>query len=160
MFSQVSVILSTGGEHPPGRHPPGKNPHPWTDTLRPDTTPAQGRHPPPGRHPLGRYGNCSRRYASYWNAFLLRNLLKRVGVVIIVLTCVSWFTDTKDREVYNGCNGIYIHRCRFQFQSHSCTQQLGAESETETMHGEKFYIIQCSYLVCSLNQNRNPDLAI
>ena len=53
MFLHLSVILSTGGVYPSmhlGRHPPA------------DTPP--GRHPPPAD------GYCSRRYASYWNAFL------------------------------------------------------------------------------------------
>ena len=57
-----------GQTHPtPGRHPPRQT-SPWTDT-------------PLGRHPLGRHplldrplpwadGHCSRRYTSYWNAFL------------------------------------------------------------------------------------------
>ena len=78
MFVQVSVILSTGRGHLAdttlGRHTP-----------RADTSHPPGRHLPPpgqtpptplGRHPLGRHpnppsdGHCSRRYASYWNAFL------------------------------------------------------------------------------------------
>ena len=67
MFSQASVILSTGGGvHPPGQTPPlGRHPPPPADNrscIQPprqtppwaDTTPL-GRHPPrqtpPGRHP-------------------------------------------------------------------------------------------------------------
>ena len=84
MFSQASVILSTGGVHPPqadthtpGRHPPGQTHSrhpPWADTLpRADTPlgiPSLGRHPL-GRHPPPpRDDHCSGRYASYWNAFL------------------------------------------------------------------------------------------
>ena len=64
MFSQLCVKNSVqgGGVHLswPGRHP-------WL-----------GRHPPwPVRHPPGQADTppadsyCSRRYASYWNAFLL-----------------------------------------------------------------------------------------
>ena len=47
MFSQASLILSTGrgwgsGRHPPpGQTPPGRPPPPWADTQ-------------PGKHPLGR----------------------------------------------------------------------------------------------------------
>ena len=47
----LSVILSIGGQTPPGQTPP-----------RADT--------PQGRHPA-RDGHCSGWYASYWNAFLL-----------------------------------------------------------------------------------------
>ena len=54
----------------------------------------RGRHSPPGRHkPLGRRppprdGHCSRRYASYWNAFLLKYFFsssKRIAIAIIQL---------------------------------------------------------------------------
>ena len=38
-----------------------------------------GRYPladtPTGRHSLSREGHYSRRYASYWNAFLLQNVI-------------------------------------------------------------------------------------
>ena len=70
MFSQASVILSTGrggvwqtppGKHPPGR-PPGQTPPPWADTLPGQTTYWPDNHPPGD-------GHCSRWYASYWNAF-------------------------------------------------------------------------------------------
>ena len=73
MFVQVSVILSTGrgrladtalGRHTPRAdtsHPPGRHlPPPWADTSHP---PGQTPQPPSD-------GHCSRRYASYWNAFL------------------------------------------------------------------------------------------
>ena len=79
------------GRHTPlGRHPPADTP--WADTPKADTHPIRhppGRHiplarHPPGRHPhcLGRHpnplgrqpplpdGQCTARYASYWNAFL------------------------------------------------------------------------------------------
>ena len=52
MFSQVSVILSTG-DGVSGRHPPGRSP-------RADTPPSPAD------------GYCSGRYASYWNTFLLQ----------------------------------------------------------------------------------------
>ena len=32
---------------------------------------------------------------------------------------------------------------------HSCSWQLGLESESDSMQCEKFYIVQCSHLVCS-----------
>ena len=52
----TGVRLSTGGGvHPPGRHPPGRHPSPWADTPHPWAD-----------------GHCSGRYASYWNAFLLK----------------------------------------------------------------------------------------
>ena len=86
MFSQASVILSTGGcltdppgqtspreDTPLGRHPPGKTPPRQKHPL--------GRHPPPsacwdtpptqcmlGYTPPD--GHYSGRYASYWNAIL------------------------------------------------------------------------------------------
>ena len=55
MFLHLCVMRFTGGScrhTPPGRHAPGQTP-PWADT-----------DPPP------RYGHCSGRYASYWNASL------------------------------------------------------------------------------------------
>ena len=74
MFLHLSVILFAGGWLPLGPGgvylwevclPLG----PWGVVYTPP-----GRHPL-GRHPLGRHppqdGHCSRRYASYWNAFLL-----------------------------------------------------------------------------------------
>ena len=70
MFSQMSVILFTGGRgslsgRPPDRDPPGQIP-PWTETLQTETpwtetpqteTPRQtpsGQRPPPDRDPLHR----------------------------------------------------------------------------------------------------------
>ena len=68
MFSQASVILFTGGvcvwQTPPGQTPPGK--YPQVDTPQADTP--LGRDPPGQTFPKDGY--CSRRYASYWNAFL------------------------------------------------------------------------------------------
>ena len=80
MFLHLSVILSMGGvclsvcwdttPLPPGsRHPP--------DQAYPPAPP-RNRHPPSNRHPPGsgtprsRDGYCCGRYASYWNAFLLK----------------------------------------------------------------------------------------
>ena len=81
MFSQASLILSTGGgcvwqtsprqtslpgRHPPGQTPPRQTPHGQTPPLPSacwDTPP-----PPTSSH-------CSRWHASYWNAFLLKNML-------------------------------------------------------------------------------------
>ena len=50
--------------HPLGRHPPGRHTPPQADTPPPRQTP-----------PLPTDGYCSRRYASYWNAFLYVMLL-------------------------------------------------------------------------------------
>ena len=56
------------GRHPLGRHPPRQAPSqadipPQTDTPQADTP--LGRPPPAD-------SRCSRRYASYWNAFLFQ----------------------------------------------------------------------------------------
>ena len=61
----TGVCLSTGGEvYPPlGRHPLRQTP-----SLGHRQTTPQGKHPPPP--PAD--GHCSGRYASYWNAFLLK----------------------------------------------------------------------------------------
>ena len=67
MFSQASVILSTGGCTPPwaDKPPPGRQgPHRQTSPPPADTPPL-GETPTPGD------SQCSGRYASYWNAFLL-----------------------------------------------------------------------------------------
>ena len=67
------MILFTGGavypsmhwgRHPPGRHPPRQTP-PWADSFPWASTPRHGQTPPDG--------DCSGRYANYWNAFLFRN---------------------------------------------------------------------------------------
>ena len=100
MCLHLSVILFTGGvwqtppqadtplgRHSPGQTPPpvGRHPLPWKDTFLGRHPPRQTPHPqadtPLGKPslwqtppPLGRHppvdGHCSRRYASYWNAFL------------------------------------------------------------------------------------------
>ena len=51
---------------------------------------------------------------------------------------------------------------RFKFRSHSCSRQLQVESESDSVQCENIYIVQCSHLVCSSNQNRNqyPNLFI
>ena len=82
----MSVILSTGG---------GCLPQCMLGYTHPQADTPLGRHPPFGRHPLGRRptrqtppsqadtpgqtppppgGDCSGRYASYWNAFLCRSV--------------------------------------------------------------------------------------
>ena len=68
IFSQASVILSTGGvcQTPPGRHPLCRHHPPG------QTTSLLGRHPL-GRHTPPADGYCCGRYASYWNAFLFLN---------------------------------------------------------------------------------------
>ena len=85
MFLHVSVILLTGGisgEHPPPRtkenptpgprrNPPGTKENPPRDQGEP-LPPGTKETPPPGEeHCSIRSMSC--RYASYWNAFLLRN---------------------------------------------------------------------------------------
>ena len=68
MFSQASVILSTGdvAETPLDRHPPGRHPlcpvHAGIHTA--SLVHAGINSPPPSD------GHCCGRYASYWNAFL------------------------------------------------------------------------------------------
>ena len=63
MFLHLSVILFTGAVHPLGSHPPlGRQP--------PGQTPIPLGRPPGQTHPSPD-GHCSRRYASYLNAFLL-----------------------------------------------------------------------------------------
>ena len=95
MFSQASVILSTGGwgcltlpgQTPPGRTPPRQTPH-YGQIPPPRQTPPPGQTPP-GRHPPGRHfpwagtppmqtpplpptgSYCSGRCACCWNVFLL-----------------------------------------------------------------------------------------
>ena len=72
MFSQVSVILFTGGvytpfhlaRHPPSRHSPCRHPLPWADTLpgrhlprqtppQVDNTPSETATAADGTHPTG-----------------------------------------------------------------------------------------------------------
>ena len=132
MFSQVSVILFTGGlcvcgKHPPRQTPPGQTfpvadiplgRQPTGQTLSGQTPPAQcmlghthllpsacwDTPPAPGSH-------CSRRYVSYWNAFLFvvkftsadmcclsRNNLQFIGVCIMICVNAShhWAIVTSD----------------------------------------------------------------
>ena len=87
MFLHLSVSHSVQGGYPSMGvsasrsrvYTPGPTPPHSADT--PEGTHNPGRHPPRqtpllGRHPLGRYlppdGYRSGRYASHWNAFLLR----------------------------------------------------------------------------------------
>ena len=110
MFSQACVKNSvhrgcipacTGADTHLGRYHLGRPP--WADTPRADNPLDRhllGRHPP-GRHPPGRHllsqadtppadGYSSRRYASYWNAFLLR--FKFCGCVcLFVCPCVMFY---------------------------------------------------------------------
>ena len=94
MFSRPSVVLSTMGRgrySPLGRLPSYRHPTPWSDTS---PCPVHA-----GIHVPG--GHCSRRYASYWNAFLFLGMLKAentlghaginfwVGVKVFVINFVS-----------------------------------------------------------------------
>ena len=70
---------------PLGADPPGADPPPGADT--PLSRPSKSRHPPGSRPPTPpREADCSirstsGRYASYWNAFLLRKgLLRNMSV--------------------------------------------------------------------------------
>ena len=56
-----------------GRHPPAQTPT-WADIPQTDTP---WLDTPLGRHPLPRDSYCSRRYASYWNAFLFGKIFCR-----------------------------------------------------------------------------------
>ena len=51
---------------------------------------------------------------------------------------------------------IYIPTA-FPIPIHSCSWQLGLESESDSTQCEKFCIIQCSHLVCSPNRNQYPN---
>ena len=111
MFSQVSVILSTGGwgvwEPPPGQTPhlPGQTPQPprqtphWEDTPWADTpgqTPPWADTAPPGRPPADGY--CSGRYASYWNAFLFHYevfLIHNHGVIVYKKVLIWYICATR-----------------------------------------------------------------
>ena len=66
MFLHMSVILSTGGPvwqtHPLADTPSPDTP--WADIPLGQTAPQSPWQTPPSD------GHCSRRYASYWNAFL------------------------------------------------------------------------------------------
>ena len=68
MFSQVSVILFTGADTPPGHTPPGQTPNtalgqtpptPWTDPLgSTPSTPQQMATEADGTHPTGMHSCC------------------------------------------------------------------------------------------------------
>ena len=96
MVSQASIILFT--DTPLGRHSPVQIP-PWADTRL-------GRHPP-GRHLPPADGYCSRRYASYWNAFLfildphpIVFLRKTLGKVVLFKHIC--FNSMKQNKVSTG----------------------------------------------------------
>ena len=97
--SRHTPWTDTPGQTPPGQTPPGAD-TPWEDTpgeTPPGQTPPQADTPwadtPPGQTPLwsdtpspradtplGKHSSddhCSRRYASYWNAFLFQLLFRR-----------------------------------------------------------------------------------
>ena len=91
MFSQVSVCLSTGGGWYACRRSLLGNGYAWSQVPSGEVvdmpgTPIRKVHVPGNVHPLGRYtlqkvhplvltssgGHRSKRYTSYWNAFLSR----------------------------------------------------------------------------------------
>ena len=128
----MSRILYTEGDlpqcmlgyHPPprpGRHPPwnqaGTPPRPGTP-LGPGTPwTRQALRPRPGRHPSPRSRACweirstSGRYASYWNAILLSDLIAKVQgssnawfipfVSMLMFAFRSSFTNAVD---FTNCN--------------------------------------------------------
>ena len=53
---------------------------------------------------------------------------------------------------------IYGLGYRLGFQSHSCSWQLGSESESDSVQCENFCIVQCSHWVWSPNPRLNPSL--
>ena len=63
----TGVCLSTEGRCTP----PGRQTSPWADTPWQADTPLAD-NPLADKHPPSRDGYCSGRYASYWNAFLLK----------------------------------------------------------------------------------------
>ena len=74
---RVSASVHAGMPDPP---PPGTGTSPWSRHHPPDQAPFRTRHPPPGADTPPdqapppeadpRIRSMSRRYASYWNAFL------------------------------------------------------------------------------------------
>ena len=82
-----------GPDTPQDQTPPGPD-TPWEQALPPPRagTPPQSRHPLWSRHPPGpdtprADGYCCRRYASYWNAFLLNHKF-----TLFLLSCFT-FSD-------------------------------------------------------------------
>ena len=94
MFSQVSVILFTGGlcvcgRHPPGRHPLGRHPTGQTPPGQTPPCPVHARtHTPPDQCMLG-YTPCPRQPVQRTVRILLecRNNLQFIGVCIMI--CVN-----------------------------------------------------------------------
>ena len=109
IFLHVSVILSTGwvwqADTPPsrqtppmsGRHPPADTP--WQKDTPPGQTPAprQADSPIWAVTPPPRDGHCSRRYASYWNAYLF----------MFIIIFLAWFVqrlqwEAQDQSSHKG----------------------------------------------------------
>ena len=110
MFSQASVILFTGGACIPactGQTPPGRHPTPlpsacWDTPAPPGQTPPcpvhAGIHTPPlssACWDTSPGGHCSGRYASYWNAFLLGNVITYIGTWHVKLVGREWCWRTQ-----------------------------------------------------------------
>ena len=85
-------------KHPPGRHTLlGRHPL-WVDNPL--------GNPPPRQTPRPLDGHCSGRYASYWNAFLLRNenLLDRNDVWYLSKCClIQYFSILEKKVVRQTC---------------------------------------------------------
>ena len=70
----------------------------------------------------------------------------------------------RNQQLTSPLRLIYIHRSGFRFRScfryHSCSWQVGLEFESDPVYYEKFYVVNCSHLFCSLNQNQNLSPAM
>ena len=81
---------------PPGRHPPWLNTHTHTHTHLADTP---GQTPPAPRD-----GHCSRRYTSYWNAFLIFPIMVHSHLKFISLELLHKLNSPHNYE--NGTQPI------------------------------------------------------
>ena len=105
-----------GGRHPPDQAPPGPGTPPRTRHTHPQTrhtTPPGGRPPRPGTPPRTKHtppwtrhtatttpreADCSirltsGRYASYWNAFFVLNIISHASEDYIIMTLISAHRD-------------------------------------------------------------------
>ena len=72
----------------------------------------------------------------------------------VLLLCELGSTSILPLTFERICN-IHVHRSGFWLWS-----QFRLQSESDSMQCGKFYIVQCSHLVCSPNRNRNQNLAM
>ena len=89
---------------PPGQTPPGQT-SPWADPLQTPTgrLPSRQTHTrwadTPWADPPPADGYCSRRYASYWNAFLCEN---RIDTVISRIRLLSEFINLTSKDIFSN----------------------------------------------------------